>query len=224
MTNTGSRSAIAAAFAAVACHAAPAKAHPHVWVTYETTVIYENGTVSGVGHAWTFDDMYTAMAVQGLDKNADGKYDREELAELAKVNMDGLKDFDYFTFAQLGGDKLKFDGPQDAWLEHNNGILRLHFRLPLAKPVLADAEGFNFSIYDPSFFIAFEPEKTDALKLASAPDGCTATFTDPTADKAAADAAKLGEAMAQELGQPPADGQGLNYASAKTVTVSCKKS
>ncbi|MBK9079245.1 MAG: DUF1007 family protein [Hyphomicrobium sp.] len=196
-----------------------ASAHPHVWVTYETTIVYDKGTVTGVEHVWSFDDMYTAMAIQGLDKNNDGTYDREELAELAQVNMDGLKDFDYFTFAKLGGADLKFAGPKDAWLEHTNGILRLHFKLPLASPVLAEAEGLNFSIYDPSFFIAFEPEKTDALKLASAPEGCTAAFIDPAADKSAEDTKKLGEAFFQELG-----GQNFGMSQAKTVAITCKKS
>lgn len=218
------RSVLSVALATVVASATAARAHPHVWVTYETTIIYNQGAITGVGHVWTFDDMYTAMAVQGLDKNNDGKYDREELAELAKVNMDGLKDFDYFTFAKLGSTQLKLSPPQDAWLEHSNGILRLHFMLPLAQPVLADAEGFNFSIDDPSFFIAFEPEKTEALKLASAPDGCTAAFVEPSADKAAADAAKLGDAMAQELGKLMPDAAALNFSSAKTVTVSCKTS
>ena len=208
-----------AATLALACIATPASAHPHVWVTYESTVTYDKDTVTGIEHVWTFDDMYTAMAVQGLDKNGDGTYDRTELAELAKVNMDGLKDFDYFTFAKLGSQDLKFTGPAEPWLEHTNGILRLHFRLPLATPVLAEADGLNFSVYDPSFFIAFEPEKTDAIKLASAPAGCSASIGDPTADKAAADAQKLGDAMAQQLG-----GQGMGLGMAKTVTVSCKKS
>ncbi len=207
-----------AAALAVSGAASSTNAHPHVWVTYETTVSYDKGVVTGLEHVWTFDDMYTAMAVQGLDKNGDGTYDRGELAELAKVNMEGLKDFDYFTFAKLGTAELKFSGPVDPWLEHTNGILRLHFRLPLAAPVLADAEGLNFSIYDPSFFIAFEPEKTDAIKLASAPAGCSASIGDPEADKAAAEAQKLGDALAQQLG-----GQGMGFGMAKTVSVSCKK-
>lgn len=205
--------ALIAGFSATA-----ANAHPHVWVTYETTIVYDKGSVTGVEHVWTFDDMYTAMAVQGLDKNNDGKYDREELAELAKVNMDGLKDFDYFTFAKLGAADLKFSGPAEPWLEHTNGILRLHFKLPLVSPVLAEAEGLNLSIYDPSFFIAFEPEKTDALKLASAPEGCSATFVDPQAEKNAEDTKKLGDALAQQLG-----GQ-MGLAQSKTVSISCKKS
>ncbi|HPG88764.1 MAG TPA: DUF1007 family protein [Hyphomicrobium sp.] len=205
--------------ALVGLSATAANAHPHVWVTYEATIVYDKGTVTGVEHIWSFDDMYTAMAIQGLDKNNDGKYDREELAELAKVNMDGLKDFDYFTFAKLGGKDLKFAAPMDPWLEHNNGILSLHFKLPLEAPVLAEAEGLNFSIYDPSFFIAFEPEKTNALKLASAPAGCTATFVDPAAEKNAEDQKKLGEAFAQELG-----GQNYGMGQAMSVAVTCKKS
>jgi ABC-type uncharacterized transport system substrate-binding protein len=208
--------------------AAPAaEAHPHVWVTYETTVVYDKGAISGLEHVWAFDDMYTAMAVQGLDKNNDGKYDREELAELAKVNMDGLKDFDYFTYAQLGTSALKFSGPVDPWLEHANGILRLHFKMPLATPVLAEAAGFNISIYDPSFFIAFEPEKTDAVKLASAPSGCTAAIADTGSDKASADAQKLGGALAQQLGGNAlgsGGSGGSGFGVGKTISVTCKKS
>lgn len=211
--------ALVSAAALVGVTASAANAHPHVWVTYETTIVYDKGAVTGVEHVWTFDDMYTAMAVQGLDKNNDGKYDREELAELAKVNMDGLKEFDYFTFAKLGTADIKFSGPSEPWLEHVNGILRLHFKLPLAAPVLAEAEGLNLSIYDPSFFIAFEPEKTDALKLAGAPDGCSAVFADPQADKNAEDAKKLGEAFFQQLG-----GQNYGQGQSKSVAITCKKS
>jgi ABC-type uncharacterized transport system substrate-binding protein len=59
------------------------------------------------------------MALQGLDTNDDSVYDRSELAELAKVNMDGLKEFDYFTSAKLSTEKLTFGAPKDFWLEHS---------------------------------------------------------------------------------------------------------
>ena len=81
----------------------PAQAHPHVWVTVESTLLYERGSFTGLHHKWTFDEFYSAMAVEGLDTNKDGKYDREELAELAKVNVTSLKDFGYFTFPTLAG-------------------------------------------------------------------------------------------------------------------------
>jgi ABC-type uncharacterized transport system substrate-binding protein len=197
----------------------PASAHPHMWVTYELTVDYDKGTVTGVDHAWAFDDAYAQMALEGLDTNNDGKYDQSELAELLKVNMDGLKDFNYFTVAKLGGQELSFAPPTNARLEYQNGVLRLFFHLPLAKPVLADADGLTFAVFDPSYFIAFEPEKTDAVKLAAAPQGCAATILDPDAEKADEQAKKLGEAMAQQFGAGS-----IGFGSYKTVAVSCKKS
>jgi ABC-type uncharacterized transport system substrate-binding protein len=204
----------------IACALAPeANAHPHVWVTYQTTIVYDKGTVTGVDHVWTFDDMYTAMAIQGLDKNNDGTYTREELAELAQTNIDGLKDFGYFTVARLGAADLKFSAPKNYWLEHTHDILKLHFTLPLETPVLAEAQGLTFAIFDPTFFIAFEPEKDDALKLAGAPAGCSAAFADPNADANAADAKKLGDAFAQQLGV-----QNTGLAQTRTVAVTCKKS
>ena len=199
--------------------AAPALAHPHVWVTYRMTVDYDKGTVTGVDHVWSFDDAYTAMALEGLDKNNDGKYDQSELADLLKVNMDGLTDFKYFTVAKLGSTELPFAKPTDAHLEYASGILRLYFRLPLAKPVLADAEGLNFAVFDPSYFIDFEPEKTDAVKLADAPQGCTATILDPDAEKNDAEAKRLGAAMAQQFGAAS-----VGFGSYKTIAVGCKKS
>src|SRR5260221_613571 len=42
---------------------AGADAHPHVWVTVKATVLYDNGMITGLQQEWTFDEMYTAMAI-----------------------------------------------------------------------------------------------------------------------------------------------------------------
>ena len=126
-----------------------AEAHPHVCITFETTVLYDKGTFAGVRHKWTFDEFYTTMAIEGLDKNKDGIYDREELAELAKVNIEGLKDFAYFTFPALAGKEMQLGEARDYWLEHKDGLLSLHFTLPFASPVLSEAKGLTISVYDP---------------------------------------------------------------------------
>ena len=131
-----------------------------MWVTASATVLYDHNTITGLQQAWTFDEFYTQQAIEGLDKNGDGKYDRQELSELAQVNMDGLKEFNYFTVAKLGDADLKFKPPVDYWLEYNDQkILTLHFTLPLEKPVPAEATGFAFSVSDPSYFIAFDLAK-----------------------------------------------------------------
>jgi ABC-type uncharacterized transport system substrate-binding protein len=47
--------------------AARAHAHPHVWVTLQSEILYaSDGTVTGVRHAWRFDDMFSSYALQGI--------------------------------------------------------------------------------------------------------------------------------------------------------------
>jgi ABC-type uncharacterized transport system substrate-binding protein len=193
--------------------ALPAQAHPHVWVTVETTVLYQGGAFSGLGHKWTFDEFYTAMAVEGLDKNKDGKYDRAELAELAKVNVDALKDFAYFTFPALAGQALKLGEARDYWLEHKDGILSLHFVVPFASPVLPEAKGLTFAVYDPSFFIAFDLAKTEQpVRLGEgAPRGCALKLV----------AADGGERQTSALNEAFSALGGFGVGATKTVSVEC---
>lgn len=206
----------ALAFAA-ALLAAPqaAHAHPHVWVTVETTVVYDKGTVKGLKQKWSFDEMYTAMAIQGLDTNKDGVYDRKELEELAKVNMDGLKEFEYFTFGKLAAQALKFTVPEQYWLEHAKDVLSLHFVLPLEQPVLAEAKGLSFAVYDPSFFIAFEMAKEKPVSVSEgAPAGCSARLAAPEKE---VDTQKLGEAFFNSLGS-----QNFGLSISRSIEVDCK--
>ena len=48
-----------------------AQAHPHVWVTMQTELVYApDGTITGIRHAWSFDDMFSTFATQGLESKA----------------------------------------------------------------------------------------------------------------------------------------------------------
>ena len=111
-------------------------AHPHVWVTVRSEIFSDaNHQITGIRHAWTFDEFYSAMAVQGLDTNGDGVFSAEELKPLAEVNIKSLKDFDYFTFVHVGdGDNLPLKPPENYSLDYDKGLLTLHLTLPLDKP------------------------------------------------------------------------------------------
>lgn len=199
---------------------APVSAHPHVWVIYETAVVFEGQKVTGLRHKWTFDEMYTTMAVEGLDTNKDGVYSREELAELAKVNMEGLVEFDYFSFAKLGDKALKFNAPANSYLEHKDGGLSFHFTLPLAEPVAADAPDFSFSVFDPSFFISFEPAKENAFSVVDAPAGCKAVAIISEKER------EERERMKQAFGTMATAGDaniGMGLSFAQNVGIACGK-
>lgn len=96
-------------------------AHPHVWISVEAKVVYKQGAITAIQQRWTFDPVYTAMAVDGLDANKDGKLSRDELQPLAKVNVEGLKEFGYFTAVKLAGTALEIEAPSEYWLEYGPG-------------------------------------------------------------------------------------------------------
>ena len=83
--------------------AGPAAAHPHVWVVGNTDVLFDaQGRISGLRQNWSFDDMYSAFATQGVGEK--GKpIGREALAPLAQTNVESLAEFGYFTAARTAG-------------------------------------------------------------------------------------------------------------------------
>ncbi len=72
-------------------------------------------------------------------------------------------------------------------------------------------------VADPTFYIAFEPAKTDPFRLsANAPKACKIDYG--SGQKDAADAQKLNDAFATQLGS------GAGFAVAKFVSVTCSGS
>jgi ABC-type uncharacterized transport system substrate-binding protein len=150
----------------------PAAAHPHVWTTVTSELVYApDGSVTGIRHHWAFDDMFTAFALQGLQSKEKGKYTRAELAPLAKTNIESLKEFDYFTFAAADGKKAPFAEPlPDYWLDYKDAVLTLNFTLPFKQPV--KAKDLRIEVYDPTYFVAFTLAKPKPVQLVGAPAGC----------------------------------------------------
>ena len=146
-----------------------ALAHPHVWVTMQTELVYApDGSITGIRHAWSFDDMFSTFATQGLESKEKGKFTREELAPLAKVNVESLKEYDYFTYATADGTKAELTDPAPGyWLDYKDQVLTLNFLLPLKKPV--KAKELKVEIYDPSIFVDFAFAKDKPVQLAGAP-------------------------------------------------------
>jgi ABC-type uncharacterized transport system substrate-binding protein len=196
---------------------AVARAHPHVWVSVRSEVVFTpDGRIKGVRHAWTFDEMYSAFALQGLGK--DGKPPtREELAPLAKTNAESLAEFDYFTFARYDNAKAPFGPPEDVWLEADDKkIVTMHFILPLEKPAAA-RKPFSFQVYDPTYFVAFDFEKQNPVSLAAAaPAGCSTSLVQPK-PLLAAETQKLSEAFFNKM-SPGAD---FGIKLATRVVVAC---
>ena len=207
----------AAVLAGLVATVTSASAHPHVWVTMRAELVYgPDGSVTGIRHAWTFDDMFSAFATQGIDGKQRGVYTRDELEPLARTNVESLKDFDYFTIARVNGKKAEFlDPPKGYYLDYKDQILTLHFTLPLKTPM--KAQDLQIEIYDPSYFVDFAFEKDNAVALVGAPANCKMVVARPE-EMDPATAAKLFQ-MAPDQKLDPAEFLGAQFAN--RILVKC---
>jgi len=208
----GLLAAIAAAFPIAA------QAHPHVWVTARSEIVFgADGKMAAVRHAWTFDEMFSSFATQGLDANGDGKLTREELQPLAEVNVTSLKEFGFFTFSREGDKKVGFAEPVDYWLEQTPaGLLILHFTLPVKDNAPPKGAPLKVEVYDPTYFVAFEFAKDHPAKLVEAPAGCALDVARPK-EPDAATSKKLSESFF--TGLSPGANFGAQFSN--TISVSC---
>ncbi|UQR64554.1 DUF1007 family protein [Bradyrhizobium sp. C-145] len=199
--------------AAMTLVAGAASAHPHVWITATSELLYAaDGSITGVRHAWTFDDMFSAYAVQGLESKTKGAYTREELGSLAQTNVESLREYAYFTFARADGKKERFQEPVDYFLDYKDTVLTLHFTLPLKAPV--KPKQLVLEVFDRSFFIDFQMAKDNPVKLVGAPAGCQMKLERPND----------GTASAQKLNEQTfLNGENSNFGMmfANKITVDC---
>ncbi len=161
-----------------------ALAHPHVWVSVRTELVMDGTKVTAIKHHWLFDDAFSAFASQGLDDNKDGKLSREELQPLAKVNVESLSEYDYFSDLYIKGapaqEELPFTDPKDYWLSMEGDQLELHFTLPVVAELDGKAD-LVLDVYDPSLFVDFSFAEKDTAKLIGADDSCKVALKKPEA-------------------------------------------
>ena len=202
-----------AAAAFVVAGVSIALSHPHVAATVKGELVFgKDGAISGIRYAWTFDEFFSEFAIQGLDTNKDGIYSREELAELAKVNVETLQESDYFTFGKSGEGKLAFGQPTNYWLEYKDKLLTLYFTLPVKSG--AQKTGVSLDVFDPTYFVAFNFAEQNPVKLVDAPSNCQFEVKRP----AVVSGPQQGESFFNSLSRSGEFGSKIT----NSVTVTCK--
>ena len=175
----------------------PVFAHPHIFIDATAALIFNDaGEVVSIHNSWVFDEAYSAWSIQGLDTNNDGKVSREELQPLADDNMNGLAEYEYYTFAGEGKDpNLKFAHGSNATIDYDGHRTTLSFDVALAKPYPI-RKALELSIDDPEYYVAITFKDASAVTLVNAPKNC-AVELEPGHE--------LSDALADELYAIPPD-------------------
>jgi ABC-type uncharacterized transport system substrate-binding protein len=174
------------AAAAFVASVAPAHAHPHVFAEAKIEINVEpNGKVTKLSNVWRFDDLFSETVKFEFDKDADGKINAAEQADISKTIVESIGDYNYFAAVSNNGKDTKMAKPADLQASFDDLVLVITFSNAPVEPVLMKGT-VSFGIYDPTFYTAIDFVDDTDLVIKGAPPTCKSKVVRPDADEALA--------------------------------------
>ncbi|MBB3951565.1 DUF1007 family protein [Aureimonas jatrophae] len=214
---------LAARGAALALGLAPtvALAHPHVFVDARMEIVGGTGAeLASIRNIWRFDELFSSSVVVDFDKNGNGTLDPDELEAVGETVRGSIAEWSYYTFLTTGGRDVKLAPPATIRGLYDHGQITLFFEMKPAEPVDLARDKVTFSVFDESYFVAFDFPDAQHFQLLDLPASCRQDFSRPDPDADAEDwMAQV--SMLKPNQQLPSDGVNFAEALATKVDVTC---
>ena len=147
--------ALACAFALTL--AAPAAAHPHIFVDAGLTLLRDaSGRVTAVDVTWRYDELYSLLLTEdyGLDPDYDLRLTEAEVAAVLGFDLNWADDFTGGLVLRQDGLDLGLGAPEPVSLQLlETGQIETTHRRTVSG---AGAGPITAQVYDPGFYVAFE--------------------------------------------------------------------
>lgn len=198
------------------------QAHPHIFVSVEVTVIYQEDAATAVQLAWIYDDFFSLLITSdlGIDLDGDMILTPAEETVLAASVTQWPADFGGDLEVKQAGQLLPLAARVDHKMTFENGIVREVHTRPLATPVDADAP-LTIRVYDPFYYVAYE---LIGPVVIAGRDDCTPVVTPANLDAAYTLVEELLYGRpASDLG-PDEEFPAVGDAFADTIEVTCNGS
>lgn len=142
----------------IACLAAPAAAHPHIFVEAAVELVFDDtGRMAGVRLSWTYDEFFSFMLTSDLELDMDGDLvmSSEELETLAGQVLEWPADFGGDLYLTQRESQIALGPRGEASVDYVDGkVIERHYR-PLAEPLDASWP-VAVQVYDPFYYVAYE--------------------------------------------------------------------
>ncbi len=168
--------ASSACVAALLLGAAPARAHPHVFIDNRVRAVFSSGRLTAFALEWRFDELATQGVLFGR-KPAGAPLQPAEIPGLRKKAFDNLVHYGYFVHVWQGG-KADPVGGIEAFDAHLDGSRIVYdFTARLARPLDPKRMPVQADFYDETYFVDVEFPEGDPrpVTMTGSPAGCTAT-------------------------------------------------
>ena len=162
-------------FLVLAAWARPAAAHPHVWIDAVVEAWFVQGAVTEFRVSWTFDDFFSAMAIDDFDVNRNRTLEDTELQKLASVSEETLATSGYFLHIEIDGSPFAVEAVRDfSAVITDKGLLRYTFAAALPAPVDPSRKSLTVALYDENYYVDVALNRMDPVRLrGEMPLACT---------------------------------------------------
>ncbi len=159
--------------------AGSAHSHPHVWVDYDLTAVFEQGRIVALRQDWSFDEDFSASVLTDVAKHhGKGAFSPAEIANLKKSAFSNLRNYDYFNHV-WASDKPVAVGKEVKDFEPrlDGDRLAYRFTVVLPQPVDPHAGPVRIGIWDDTYYVDVGPAKGHPPHLEGpGAEGCKASI------------------------------------------------
>lgn len=194
--------------------AAPAQAHPHLFVDAEVELVFQGDRLSEVRLVWTYDEFFSLLLTEdlGIDDDLDGVLSRGEMRTLGNAVLDWPEGFAGDLYVTQAGQQVPLGARRDASVAFEDGqVIERHTRLVEAAPGDVTVE-----VYDPGYYTAYTVVTPVTV---SGSDACAARVSRADLIAATERVDELLYAMPQDQAEMFFPEVGEDFAD--TITVTC---
>lgn len=162
----------------------PALAHPHIFAEARLEVVADDkGAVAELRNVWRFDELFSSSVLLDFDKNSDLKLDQDELAEVGKVVLDSLSEYNYYTTITGDGKNISVVKPDVINVDYKDGQLLMFFAVKPGQAMPLKGK-MTFGVYDPTMYTAMDfPTDEDLVVVGDKLAACKHQVVRPDPDE-----------------------------------------
>lgn len=206
---------VAGLFAVSLAHTA--SAHPHEWIDLTVQFKFdEEKRLIGLEQSWLFDPFFSSYVLEEFSaERPQRKRALEQAKALGPEMVSNLSQHNYlneWTYKDASVEGIK--GTFVSAKIKNRNQMELTFQIDLPQPLDLAAGDFEYSVFDPSYYIEILHADRFRPRLRGAPRGCRATIIEPEPDEDFI-------IYAAELDRTENSEDGLGRHFAERVVISC---
>jgi ABC-type uncharacterized transport system substrate-binding protein len=139
--------------------AAPAAAHPHVFIEHTVTVVMKDEQLQALRFSWVSDEMFSATLRSTFVKGKPEKLSKETVAKIEQGAFANLATFNYFIDLKVNNEPLKITRVADFDVMFAGTRAVYQFTVPMDEGKRQPKTVIEVAVFDPEYYIDYRAAK-----------------------------------------------------------------